>query len=274
MEDHCTISTSTGTIRPLHIPPVTTEQRPLSQPSSPRSALPSPPDSPSGESVSSLPSVSSSFFYSSGAASPRHQHSDHSRGELDQLRLVIPSLTLPSALPHATTYGQTLGDLKLLILGGKGIGKTTLANLLLESNDDVVEIGGWEYLDEGRANVLRASTDWIEHRDAHGLNKFEPARNVEIIELPGYDQYAEVCYICKTSLYMSIIAHLMTTSPRRWLNLCYLSYTHRSRPFTRCSIPTMRLPRLLPTCYPLHTHHFILPWCSLRQTSHLQWNTR
>jgi hypothetical protein len=188
-----TISASTGTIRVLHSPPVVTEQRTLSQPSSPRSALPSPPDSPSGESVSSLPSVSSSFFYSSGAASPGHQHSDHSRGEADQLRLVIPSLTLPPALPHATTYGQTLGDLKLLILGGKGIGKTTLANLLLESNDDVVEIGGWEYFDEEcRANVLRASTDWIEHGDAHGLNNFEPARNVEIIELPGYDQYAQV----------------------------------------------------------------------------------
>lgn len=99
--------------------------------------------------------MSSSFFYSSGPASPHHQ--PYSRDETEELRLVIPSLTLPSALPHATAYGQSLGDLRLLLLGGKGIGKTTLANLLLEGNEEVVDIGGWEYLDEqARANVLRA----------------------------------------------------------------------------------------------------------------------
>ncbi len=35
--------------------------------------------------------------------------------------------------------------------------------------------------------LVRASTDWIDRRDAHGLEKFEPARNVEIHELPGYE---------------------------------------------------------------------------------------
>lgn len=190
-----TASTSAGTIRALHISPATLAQL-ESQPSSPISALPSPPDSPSAGSISSLPSVSSSFFYSSGPTSPHHHPLDHPRSEPDDLHLVIPSLTLPSAIRHATTYGQTLGDLRLLILGPKGIGKTTLANVLLESNDNVVEIGGWEYLDgEDRANVLRASTDWIEHGDAHGLEKFEPARNVEIVELPGYEYHTEVCPI-------------------------------------------------------------------------------
>ena len=188
------VSTSTDTIKALHINPtlLAAAQEPTSRPSSPTSALPSP-DSPSSDSISSLPSVSSSFFYSSGATSPHHHHSDHSRGGSDDLRLVIPSLALPAALPHATTFGRTLGDLRLLVLGEKGVGKTTFANLLLKNNDDVVEIGGWEYFDEeGQANVLRASTHWIEHGDAHGLEKFEPAKNVEIIELPGYDQHAEV----------------------------------------------------------------------------------
>ncbi|EGO26816.1 hypothetical protein SERLADRAFT_464293 [Serpula lacrymans var. lacrymans S7.9] len=56
--------------------------------------------------------------------------------------------------------------------------------MLLEDNEDIVEVGAWEETKEGA--VLRASTDWIEHRDAHGLEKFEPARNVEIMKLPEH----------------------------------------------------------------------------------------
>ena len=48
----------------------------------------------------------------------------------------------------------------------------------------------WEDIDGGR--VLRASTYWIEHRDAHGLEKFEPAHNIEIVELAGYDYHDDV----------------------------------------------------------------------------------
>jgi len=40
--------------------------------------------------------------------------------------------------------------------------------------------------------LLRASTDWVEHRDAHGLEKFEPIRNVEILEVPGYEHIDDV----------------------------------------------------------------------------------
>ncbi|KAG6917330.1 hypothetical protein DXG01_002901 [Tephrocybe rancida] len=154
-----------------------------SEPSSPRSSnLQSPPDSPSSDSVSSLPSVSSSFFFSSAAASPPHPQPelrDSTNG------LVIPSLTLPTALRRPTPYGQTLGDLRLLVLGSKGVGKSFVSGLLLEENEDVVEVGAWEGSEDGR--VIHASTDWIEHRDAHGLEKFEPTRNVEIVEFPGYD---------------------------------------------------------------------------------------
>lgn len=74
----------------------------------------------------------------------------------------------------------------MLILGSKGIGKTTLANLLLESNDDIVHVSGWE------GNVLTASTDWSDHEDNNGLEKFEPAMNVQITELPGYDPQGDV----------------------------------------------------------------------------------
>ncbi|KAF8558682.1 hypothetical protein OG21DRAFT_1374856, partial [Imleria badia] len=51
--------------------------------------------------------------------------------------------------------------------------------LLLDDNEDVVDTGDWEATSDGF--VLRASTDWIEHKDAHGLEKFEPSRNVELI---------------------------------------------------------------------------------------------
>lgn len=181
-------STSVSTIRSLHVNmdsqtvPIVT----VSQTSSPHSvALPSPPDSPSpSDSISSLPSISSSFFFSSAADSPLDSNppSDHAR-ECNQ-GLIIPSLTLPSPLRQPTPYGQTLGDLRLLVLGSEGSGKRYLSGLLVEDNEDVVEVGTWE--DGEYGSVLRASTNWIEHSDAHGLEKFEPSKNVEIIKLPGY----------------------------------------------------------------------------------------
>jgi hypothetical protein len=184
------VSTSATTIRGLHTDALTS----VSAPSSPRSsALPSPPDSPSTDSVSSFPSVSSSFFFSSAAASP-----PHSRPQSDETRdstqgLIIPSLTLPAALRRPTPYGQTLGDLRLLVLESEGAGKNFSTGLLLEDNDDVVDVDQWEDAEYGR--VLRASTDWVEHRDAHGLEKFEPTRNVEIVELLGYDHTTDVHHL-------------------------------------------------------------------------------
>jgi len=163
--------------------------------SSPRSgSLPSPPDSPGG----SFSSVSSSYFFSSSAPSPPHSGSggpgsrthsvagharDHTQG------LIIPSLTLPAALRRPTTWGQTIGDLRLVVLGSKGSGKTSLCTLLLDDNDDVVETGGWEDLDDGRGKMVRASTDWV---DPHGVESFEPAKNVEVHELPGYEHTDDV----------------------------------------------------------------------------------
>lgn len=182
IQDDSPTSSSFVTVRMMSSPP---HVRSASLPSSPISALPSPPDSPSGGSVSSLPSVGSSFFYSSAAASPPHTHAPDDP-EDHALRLVIPSLTLPAVLPHPSPYGQTLGDLRLLILGRKGIGKTSLANLLLESNDDIVHVSGW------KGDVLTASTDWLDHEDSNGFEKFEPALNVQITELPGYSPQGDV----------------------------------------------------------------------------------
>ncbi|KAF8647318.1 hypothetical protein AX16_006780 [Volvariella volvacea WC 439] len=220
-------------------PPQSIQLPPLnvSLPSSPRSsALPSPPDSPS--SVSSFPSVSSSFFFSSAAASPPHpfgvplphphlHNLHHAHSGLQSIRddpsytqgLIIPSLTLPSALRRPTFYGQTLGDLRLLVLGAQGAGRHIVEGLLLEENEHIIEVGEWEDyfsqdpIDDADAaesglvgqtlratpdggiglstvKVIRASTDWVEHRDAHGLEKFEPMRNVELIEVSGYDPAA------------------------------------------------------------------------------------
>lgn len=191
VQDDLPTSSSFTTVKMIHSPP---HARSASLPSSPISALPSPPDSPSGGSVSSLPSIGSSFFYSSAAASPPYIHAADEPSEDYALPLVIPSLTLPAALPHPSPYGETLGDLKLLILGSKGIGKTTLANLLLESNDDIVHVSGWE------GNVLTASTDWLDHEENHGLEKFEPAMNVQIAELPGYDPQGDVNAVAESAL--------------------------------------------------------------------------
>ncbi|KAI0357711.1 hypothetical protein OH77DRAFT_1421803 [Trametes cingulata] len=170
-------------------------------PSSPHSAFQSEPGSPSGDSISSFPSVSSSFLFSSGPASPPHLH-PHTEPESElgdsTSGLVIPSLMLPSPSRRPTPYGQTLGELRLLLLGPRGADMSALASQLVDDNEDVVEVGLWE--EEGRENThargkkatLRASTSWIEHRDAHGLERIEPARNVELVELPSYDPYSEV----------------------------------------------------------------------------------
>ncbi|KAG1749696.1 uncharacterized protein EDB91DRAFT_1217519 [Suillus paluster] len=180
-------STSTSTIRTLHaafeVPGNITAQ---SQPSSPRSsALTSSPNSPS-ESVSSLPSVGSSFFFSSAAASPPRSQpqSDHARDSTTQ-GLIIPSLTLPAPLRRPTPFGKTLGDLRLIVVGNGADDRELVSSLFLDDNEDVVDISGWEDFEHG--SILRASTDWIEHRDAHGLEKFEPAKNVEIIALARHE---------------------------------------------------------------------------------------
>ncbi|KAI0761365.1 hypothetical protein BD413DRAFT_486047 [Trametes elegans] len=177
----------------------------LYHPHSPHSIYQSEPGSPSGDSVSSFPSVSSSFLFSSGPASPPHPHpASEPESELGDSTsgLVIPSLILPSASRRPTPFGQTLGELRLLLLGPKGANMSALASQLVDDNEDVVEVGLWEEEErrEGgsgsargkRKAVLRASTHWVEHRDAHGLERVEPARNVEIVELPSYDPYTEV----------------------------------------------------------------------------------
>ncbi|KAL5492874.1 hypothetical protein ACEPAI_4322 [Sanghuangporus weigelae] len=158
--------------------------------SSPHSAsLPSPPESPSLDpyadidldSISSFPSVSSSVFFSSSAGSP---HSQPRNLEQEHDGLIIPSLTLPSKLQQPTPYGQTLGDLSLLLVGPSGGGKTALAEFLADG-DEILDVSEWEDIDGGR--VLRASTDWIEEYDPHGLERFEGAENVSFTELDGFD---------------------------------------------------------------------------------------
>jgi len=179
----CAISTSTSTIRALQAPVDTSAPGVLSQPSSPRSsALPSPPGSP--DSISSFPSLSSSFFFSSAAASPPHLHSHHDHSRDSTQGFIIPSLTLPSALHRPTTYGKTLGDVRLLVLSSDEASSSTLLSMILEGNEDIVDVSASESTEYG--TITRASTDWIEHGDAHGLERFEPSHNVEILEIAGY----------------------------------------------------------------------------------------
>ena len=118
-----------------------------SQPGSPRSSLPSP-SSPSGDSVSSFPSVSSSFIFSSQPTTPP-QNDAEPTGHLaaqadDNSELIIPSLTLPSLVKRPTPYGQTLGDVKLIVIGraSSQVESEQLLRLLAdEEYEDFVDVG-------------------------------------------------------------------------------------------------------------------------------------
>lgn len=77
-----------------------------------------------------------------------------------------------------------------------------------EDCEDVVEVGQWEDFEDEpydlvRAKVLRLSTDWIEHRDAHGLEKHEPSRNVEIVHLREYSLEDDVSRLTLPSVCVS-----------------------------------------------------------------------
>ncbi|CAL1710120.1 unnamed protein product [Somion occarium] len=199
MEDEHTASSSVGTLRgaPLHLtisPPDITD---LTSPraASPHSSLPSP-SSPSGDSVSSFPSVSSSFLFSSGPATPPQIDLDipgHPPESESGHELIIPSLTLPSPIRRATQYGKTLGDVKLLVLSRAGANAEEFLRVLADEQcEDYVDVGTWENLTDhqnSRGNIhrLNISTDWIEHSDRHGLEKYEPAKNIEVTQLPDYD---------------------------------------------------------------------------------------
>lgn len=183
--------------------------------------------------MSSLPSVSSSFLLSSVPGSPPHLghglHHDRPEHELGDSSLIIPSLTLPSAVRRPTPYGQTLGDVRLLVLGHAGSGAEGVAQVFADEEcEDIVEVGQWEEFeadtdDQVRAKVLRLSTDWIEHRDAHGLEKHEPSRNVEVVLLQDYGPDDNVSYL--RQLKSSIL--ILVDSRMRYFALSLQQCMHR-----------------------------------------------
>jgi len=61
---------------------------------------------------------------------------------------------------------------------------------MIEDNQDVVEVVTSEAT--GHGGLLRASTDFIEHHDAHGFGRFEPTRDVEILEVWGCQHVDDV----------------------------------------------------------------------------------
>ena len=70
------------------------------------------------------------------------------------------------------------------MIGGKCAGNGD------EDAEDVVDVSEWDQLSgEGESGkVLRASTDWLEERDAHGLERFDGTKNVVVVELNGFER--------------------------------------------------------------------------------------
>ena len=255
------------------------------RPGSPLEHLHSPhsssPGSPSGDSLSSFPSVSSSFLFSSRPTSPPH-HDYHPRRSASASAdasdadvhdstqgLIIPSLTLPPPVRRPTPYGQTLGDIRILILGIRGSTPSSLASQLLDDNDDIVEVGVWEEQvrarnPDSRVMVLRASTDWVEHRDAHGLEHAEPSRNVEIVELPVYDPEDDVRSSVRQCVFLASdtlnSCRQMNTILERVLPVVHAPFHQISEALNPDYAPSPVLANLLSSsCTPLYTAMIVLP---------------
>lgn len=201
---------SPDTDSPPRTPPAAASDSSYSRPPSPHSSWPSP-SSPSGDSVSSFPSVSSSFLFSSNPETPPHvdlELADHHHRtafaeDEDPHGLIIPSLILPSPLKRPTQYGKALGDVRLLVLSNSHRSADEVLRILADEDcEDYVDVGHWEDGDFEsvpgeplleRPKVLRISTDWLEHRDAHGLERYEATRNIELVHLPEYAVHHHVC---------------------------------------------------------------------------------
>jgi len=80
----------------------------------------------------------------------------------------------------------------------------------VEDNEDVVDVNSWEDADHG-CSVLSASTDWIELSDEHGLEKFEPSKNVEIIKFPGYDHQDDVSLDFQPETWQLIASYVLAS---------------------------------------------------------------
>ena len=133
-----------------------------------------------------------------GYAGGEYGSRNHTDSEHDPLGLVIPSLTLPPPVSssegatnsssgrrkrgqhgthhHQSAYGETLGSLELFIFGRRGSGKTAIANLLVDGNDDVISTAGWHN------GTLTASTCLKDSHSKRGL------RNIRITEVEGFDE--------------------------------------------------------------------------------------
>ncbi|KAI0689351.1 hypothetical protein BC835DRAFT_1308422 [Cytidiella melzeri] len=158
-------------------------------------------------------------MFSSVPASPPHPHEDRSQrrsrpeshfdhqefGEGDR-SLIIPSLMLPSALRPPTAHGHALGRVRILVLGSSAAESTEVTNevvsLLADRHcPELVHVGPWEdFVLEGTgqeddsepaAQTIRLSTDWIEHREAHGEDRYEPCANVQVVRMRDYSSSDE-----------------------------------------------------------------------------------
>lgn len=74
-----------------------------------------------------------------------------------------------------------------------------VVSLLSDHNyPELVHVGQWDDLtlddsEEMVAQTIRMSTDWIEHREAHGEDRYEPSSNIELVHLREYDSQEQVC---------------------------------------------------------------------------------
>ena len=70
-----------------------------------------------------------------------------------------------------------------------------------EQCEDYVHVDPWETLDlahlglEGTGRHVSISTDWKEYEEKHGIERYEPLRNIHITHLPEYDSHDDVCLL-------------------------------------------------------------------------------
>ncbi|TCD60656.1 hypothetical protein EIP91_009731 [Steccherinum ochraceum] len=150
-----------------------------------------------------------STYRSSGVDFYSKKHIGHRASRnLDQLFAMSRN---SGTTTRPTQYGKSLGAVKILVLSDSHRSAEEVLKVLTDEEcEDYVDVSRWEEFNfDGppdanppleKPRVMRISTDWLDYRDAHGLERYEATRNVEVVHLPECSTHHHPAEAIRTAL--------------------------------------------------------------------------